>query len=46
MDLVALQGILDNLSFAVLFATMLIYWTGAAFPQISYLPALGTAGMA
>ncbi|MCY7278064.1 MAG: c-type cytochrome biogenesis protein CcsB, partial [Phormidesmis sp. CAN_BIN44] len=43
---VALQGILDNLSFAVLFATMLIYWTGAAFPQISYLPALGTAGMA
>lgn len=46
MDLVALQGILDNLSFAVLFVTMLIYWTGAAFPQIPYLPALGTAGMA
>ena len=45
MDLVALQGILDNFSFAVLFATMLIYWTGAAFPQIPYLPALGTAGM-
>ena len=46
MDLVALQGILDNLSFAVLFVTMLVYWTGAAFPQIPYLPALGTAGMA
>ncbi len=46
MDLVALQGVLDNFSFAVLFATMLIYWTGAAFPQIPYLPALGTAGMA
>ncbi|PSB19915.1 c-type cytochrome biogenesis protein CcsB [Phormidesmis priestleyi ULC007] len=45
MDLVALQGVLDNFSFAVLFATMLIYWTGAAFPQIPYLPALGTAGM-
>lgn len=46
MDLVALQGILDNLSFAVLFVTMLVYWTGAAFPQIPYLPALGMAGMA
>ncbi|GAP93517.1 c-type cytochrome biogenesis protein CcsB [Leptolyngbya sp. NIES-2104] len=46
MDLVALQGILDNLSFAVLFATMLIYWLGAAFPQIPYASTLGTAGMA
>ncbi|MGG6266511.1 c-type cytochrome biogenesis protein CcsB [Leptolyngbya sp. AN03gr2] len=46
MDLVALQGILDNLSFAVLFATMLIYWIGAAFPQIPYASTLGTAGMA
>ncbi len=46
MNLVALQGVLDNFSFAVLFATMLIYWTGAAFPQIPLLPALGTAGMA
>lgn len=46
MDLVALQGILDNLSFAVLFATMLIYWIGAAFPQIPYAATLGTAGMA
>ncbi|MBW4679383.1 MAG: c-type cytochrome biogenesis protein CcsB [Microcoleus vaginatus WJT46-NPBG5] len=46
MDLVALQNGLDNISFAVLFATMLIYWGGAAFPGIPYLPALGTAGMA
>ncbi len=46
MNLVALQNWLDNAAFAVLFATMLIYWVGAAFPQLRYLPALGTAGMA
>ena len=46
MNLVLLQNWLDNASFAVLFATMLIYWIGAAFPQLNYLPALGTAGMA
>jgi len=46
MDLVALQNWLDNTSFAVLFLTLLIYWVGAAFPRIPYLPALGTAGMA
>lgn len=46
MDLVALQNSLDNISFAILFATMLIYWGGAAFPGIPYLSALGTAGMA
>lgn len=46
MDLVTLQGWLDNFSFAVLFATMLVYWAGAAFPQIPWLPSLGTAGMA
>lgn len=46
MDLVALQNGLDNLSFAVLFVTLLIYWVGAAFPQIPYLPMLGTAGVA
>ena len=45
MNLVLLQNWLDNASFAVLFATMLIYWSGAAFPQLQYLPALGTAGM-
>ena len=46
MDLVALQNGLDNISFAVLFVTMLIYWVGAAFPAIPYLSAFGTAGMA
>lgn len=45
MDLVALQSWLDNTSFAVLFVTMLIYWAGAAFPQIPYLPILGSTGM-
>lgn len=46
MDLVALQNWLDNVSFAILFLTMLIYWSGAAFPQIPYLAAFGTAGIA
>ncbi|MBW4577930.1 MAG: c-type cytochrome biogenesis protein CcsB [Aphanothece sp. CMT-3BRIN-NPC111] len=46
MDLVALQNWLDNISFAVLFLTMLMYWVGAAFERIPYLPALSTAGMA
>jgi len=45
MNLVTLQNWLDNISFAVLFATMLIYWVGAAFPGLRYLPTLGTAGM-
>jgi cytochrome c-type biogenesis protein CcsB len=46
MNLVTLQNTLDNVSFAVLFITMLVYWVGAAFPQIPYLAPLGTAGMA
>ncbi|TBR59031.1 c-type cytochrome biogenesis protein CcsB [Westiellopsis prolifica IICB1] len=46
MNLLQLQSWLDNTSFAILFATMLIYWSGAAFPNLPYLPALGTAGMA
>ncbi|MDJ0702121.1 MAG: c-type cytochrome biogenesis protein CcsB [Leptolyngbyaceae cyanobacterium MO_188.B28] len=46
MDLITLQGWLDNCSFAVLFVTMLIYWVGVAFPRFQGLPALGTAGMA
>ncbi|HEY9700474.1 MAG TPA: c-type cytochrome biogenesis protein CcsB [Trichocoleus sp.] len=46
MDLVALQNWLDNASFAVLFLTMLVYWAGAAFPQIPYLSMIGTTGMA
>ncbi|NJN49238.1 MAG: c-type cytochrome biogenesis protein CcsB [Alkalinema sp. RL_2_19] len=46
MNLVALQGYLDNVAFGVFFVTMLIYWVGVAFPQASVLPTLGTAGMA
>ena len=46
MDLIALESILDNASFGVLLVTMLIYWTGAAFPNLPYLATLGTTGMA
>ena len=46
MDLVKLQGILDNASFAVLFITMLVYWVGAAFPNLPYLEMAGTTGLA
>ncbi|HIK11796.1 MAG TPA: c-type cytochrome biogenesis protein CcsB [Oscillatoriaceae cyanobacterium M33_DOE_052] len=46
MDLVVFQNWLDNTSFAVLLATMLAYWVGAAFPEIPYLWPLGTAGFA
>lgn len=46
MNLVLLQNWLDNASFAVLFLTMLVYWVGAAFPGLRFLPTLGTAGMA
>ena len=45
MDLVTLQNWLDNASFAVLFLTMLIYWSSAAFPNIPYLAAFGATGM-
>ncbi|GAB4133876.1 MAG: c-type cytochrome biogenesis protein CcsB [Cyanobacteria bacterium J069] len=46
MNLVSLQGWLDNASFAVLFVTMLVYWAGAAFPRVPYLQTAGTTGMA
>ncbi|NUN64634.1 c-type cytochrome biogenesis protein CcsB [Pseudanabaena biceps] len=46
MQLVALQNLLDNTSFAVLFVTMLIFWVHVAFSQIPYLRSLGNAGMA
>lgn len=46
MQLVALQNLLDNTSFAVLFATMLVFWVHVAFPNLSYLRSLGNAGMA
>lgn len=46
MQLVALQNLLDNTSFAILFATMLIFWVHIAFPNLPYLRSLGNAGMA
>ena len=46
MDLIQLQNLLDNTSFCILFLTMLVYWVGAAFPEIPYLSILGTTGMA
>jgi cytochrome c-type biogenesis protein CcsB len=46
MNLIALQGWLDNASFAVLFIAMLLYWCGVAFPKATALPALGTAALA
>ncbi len=45
MDLVNLQNTLDNISFAVLFLTMLFYWVGVTFPNLNFLPKLGTTGM-
>ena len=45
MDLVTLENFLDNTSFLLLFLTTLVYWAGAAFPQLPYLPILGTAGV-
>ena len=46
MNLVTLQGWLDNTAFAILFFSMLVYWAGVAFPRVAVLPTLGTAGMA
>ncbi len=46
MNLVGLENLLDNTSFAILFITLLVYWVGAAFPKLSILNSLGTAGMA
>lgn len=46
MDLVTLQGWLDNAAFAILFTTMLVYWAGVAFPQGTFLTPFGTMGMA
>lgn len=46
MNLIALENFLDNTSFGVLLVTMLIYWTGAAFPNLPYVATWGTVGMA
>jgi len=46
MDLVSLQSFLGNSVFAILFATLLIYWINIAFSQFSFLNTLGTVGVA
>ncbi|URR36324.1 c-type cytochrome biogenesis protein CcsB [Thermosynechococcus sp. HN-54] len=46
MDLLTLEGWLDNTAFAVLLITMLLYWCGAAFPQWPVLTTAGRTGMA
>jgi len=46
LNLADLEGWLDNAAFAVLFATMLIYWAGLAFSEVKLLPVIGNAGMA
>ncbi|MEM6449314.1 MAG: c-type cytochrome biogenesis protein CcsB [Cyanobacteria bacterium P01_D01_bin.105] len=46
MNLVNLEGWLDNAAFATLFVTMLAYWAGIAFPNAKLLPVFGGAGMA
>lgn len=45
MNLIELQNTLDNLSFGILFLTMLLYWVGTAFPNLTLLPKLGTTGV-
>ncbi|MBF2058281.1 MAG: c-type cytochrome biogenesis protein CcsB [Cyanobacterium sp. T60_A2020_053] len=45
MDLINLQNTLDNLSFAVLFLAMLLYWVGSALPSLTILPKLGKTGV-
>jgi cytochrome c-type biogenesis protein CcsB len=46
MQLVTLQNLLDNITFAILFVTMLVYWINVAFPVMPWLRSIGTAGMA
>jgi cytochrome c-type biogenesis protein CcsB len=46
LDLATLESWLDNAAFAILFATMLAYWSGLAFPSAKLLPMIGGAGMA
>jgi len=45
MDLIKLQGWLDNASFLVLLLTLMTYWSSAVFPR-AWLLSLGTLGMA
>ncbi len=42
MDLVSLQVLLGNLSFAVLFGALIVYWVNLSFSNFGYLNTLGT----
>ncbi len=46
LSLADLESWLDNAAFAILFATMLVYWAGLAFSEVKLLPIIGGAGMA
>ena len=46
LNLTDLESWLDNAAFAVLFFTMLAYWSGLAFSNVKILPIIGGAGMA
>ncbi|MFN3926381.1 MAG: c-type cytochrome biogenesis protein CcsB [Pseudanabaenaceae cyanobacterium] len=45
MSLTQLQNFLDNTAFAILLATMLVYWVHSLFPSLAFLRAIGTGGM-
>ncbi|MEB3272872.1 MAG: c-type cytochrome biogenesis protein CcsB [Prochlorothrix sp.] len=46
MDLFVLENTLDNAAFAILFVTMLLYWSSIAFPRVTVFWTLGSGGMA
>lgn len=46
LNLVTLEGWLDNAAFATLFLTMLVYWASLSFPKAKTLPLIGSTGMA
>lgn len=45
MDLIVLENTLDNVVFATLFLSMLLYWSSVAFPRIALLWTLGSTTM-
>ena len=45
MTLIHLESLLDNTAFLILFLTVLLYWSGAAFPGLPWFAPLSQAGM-
>ena len=45
MTLIQLESLLDNTAFLILFLTVLLYWSGAAFPGLPWFAPLSQAGM-